>query len=103
MPVLSRSERQAYLDDDIAVGGHHPAAGDALLQRVNEYAEQPAAVEAYLRALESRLALRRGRRDGAGLVAALRGARAATALASSARERLVGHVSGDVPRPGSGP
>ncbi|MEZ4371529.1 MAG: ADP-ribosylation factor-like protein [Polyangiaceae bacterium] len=44
----SLRDRCYYLDDDVARGSRLPAVGFALLRRVEEYADWPAATEAYI-------------------------------------------------------
>nr|MBP6704948.1 hypothetical protein [Vicinamibacteria bacterium] len=47
--------RVVYVDDDIWAGSNAPAAGHALLRRVDEYAAFPGAVRAYAQAVETAL------------------------------------------------
>lgn len=52
----SLRDRCYYLDDDIARGARLPAVGFALLRRVDEYADWPAATEAYIGTVSAALA-----------------------------------------------
>lgn len=79
-----------YLDDDVAYGPRLPAIGYSLLQRVDEYAAFPVAIERYLHEVEKFLAglswLERNDHD---LAAAIEQTIPLTPAGRQARSRLV--------------
>ena len=80
-----------YVDDDIGSGASLPSIGHALLRRVEEYAEHPEVVEAYVSHVAEGLRRDLSRKDAEslGLEAALESAIVSTALGQIARSRLL--------------
>lgn len=93
--------RVVYLDDDIDEGGEMPLIGHLLLGRVGEYEHRPAAIDAYLSALETELRTGLGWEDALelDLPEAIRHVPVRSPAMRDAQARLVRVIDSVVARP----